>query len=637
MLLRMYLRWTERRGFKRELIDYQPGDEAGLKSATFTVTGEYAYGLLSAEAGVHRLVRISPFDSGRAPPHVVRLGLRLAGTARRRRHRDRRQGPPHRHLPVERRRRPARQRHRLGRPHHAPADRHRRVVPERAVAAPEPRLGDAGPEGAALRPQDEGATRRSWSRSAAPRGTSPSAARSAATCCTRTRWSRTTAPRSRSATSTACSTATSTCSSRRYLMKKSSGTLGEAAPTTTLTSRAGEAGALRGRWSRWASSAAASPAWSGSASSPTTSASDSTRPTRSTPRSGSPTSCRICSAKARCRRRSSRSTPRCSRAASGARPTAWPAPSRRCWRSSCRVLVARRRARHAVAHRVIAPGFHGEKRDADDRDRPHPVSRRRPAGAVGVVPGRPEQPSPVPAVVPRRVMWNAAMIATLLIFGGRTDRCRGWRCYLRGDRSSGSALQFAVQVPVVLAARAGSALRARHGVRPRAHRRAEFRAGVHQPRRRAGQRVHRHAAGEPAADGRRHRRCRTRRLLYTLPVSLFGMSVVGGGAAGDVGRRRRRRGRRGAHPAAARCRAAADRVLRRAVGDGVSRARRRHRRRAAADRPVPSTPMRVYVWGILAGSAVGLLASTLGRLYSSTYYALRDTRTPLRYASCASR
>ncbi len=62
MLLRMYLRWTERRGFTREVIDFQPGDEAGLKSATFTVAGDYAYGLLSAEAGVHRLVRISPFD-----------------------------------------------------------------------------------------------------------------------------------------------------------------------------------------------------------------------------------------------------------------------------------------------------------------------------------------------------------------------------------------------------------------------------------------------------------------------------------------------------------------------------------------------------------------------------------------------
>ncbi len=62
MLLRMYLRWTERRGFKREVMDLQPGDDAGIKSATMIVQGEYAYGLLLAEAGVHRLVRISPFD-----------------------------------------------------------------------------------------------------------------------------------------------------------------------------------------------------------------------------------------------------------------------------------------------------------------------------------------------------------------------------------------------------------------------------------------------------------------------------------------------------------------------------------------------------------------------------------------------
>ncbi|HEX7778984.1 MAG TPA: peptide chain release factor 2 [Vicinamibacterales bacterium] len=62
MLLRMYLRWIERRGFKYEIIDEQPGDEAGIKSATVTVSGDYAYGLLGAEAGVHRLVRISPFD-----------------------------------------------------------------------------------------------------------------------------------------------------------------------------------------------------------------------------------------------------------------------------------------------------------------------------------------------------------------------------------------------------------------------------------------------------------------------------------------------------------------------------------------------------------------------------------------------
>src|SRR5262245_5900499 len=62
MLLRMYMKWSERRGFKREIIDYQPGEEAGLKSVTFMLSGDYAFGLMSAEAGVHRLVRISPFD-----------------------------------------------------------------------------------------------------------------------------------------------------------------------------------------------------------------------------------------------------------------------------------------------------------------------------------------------------------------------------------------------------------------------------------------------------------------------------------------------------------------------------------------------------------------------------------------------
>lgn len=62
MLLRMYRRWAERRGFKFTLNDFQAGEEAGLKSATFTVAGDYAYGLLSGENGVHRLVRISPFD-----------------------------------------------------------------------------------------------------------------------------------------------------------------------------------------------------------------------------------------------------------------------------------------------------------------------------------------------------------------------------------------------------------------------------------------------------------------------------------------------------------------------------------------------------------------------------------------------
>ena len=62
MLLRMYIRWTERKGFKRDVMDLQPGDEAGIKSATLTIAGDYAYGMLLAEAGVHRLVRISPYD-----------------------------------------------------------------------------------------------------------------------------------------------------------------------------------------------------------------------------------------------------------------------------------------------------------------------------------------------------------------------------------------------------------------------------------------------------------------------------------------------------------------------------------------------------------------------------------------------
>jgi peptide chain release factor 2 len=62
MLLRMYVRWSERKNFKREVLDMQPGDEAGIKSATLAIYGDYAYGLLLAEAGVHRLVRISPFD-----------------------------------------------------------------------------------------------------------------------------------------------------------------------------------------------------------------------------------------------------------------------------------------------------------------------------------------------------------------------------------------------------------------------------------------------------------------------------------------------------------------------------------------------------------------------------------------------
>ncbi len=63
MLLRMYLRWTEKKGFVTKIIDTLPGDEAGIKSVSFTVEGEYAYGYAKAEIGIHRLVRISPYDA----------------------------------------------------------------------------------------------------------------------------------------------------------------------------------------------------------------------------------------------------------------------------------------------------------------------------------------------------------------------------------------------------------------------------------------------------------------------------------------------------------------------------------------------------------------------------------------------
>jgi peptide chain release factor 2 len=65
MLMRMYIRWAERNGFKVDIVELLPGEEAGIKSATLTITGQYAYGYLKGEAGVHRLVRISPFDANK--------------------------------------------------------------------------------------------------------------------------------------------------------------------------------------------------------------------------------------------------------------------------------------------------------------------------------------------------------------------------------------------------------------------------------------------------------------------------------------------------------------------------------------------------------------------------------------------
>ena len=72
MLLRMYLRWAERRGFQTEMLETSPGEEYGIKSATFTVMGENAYGILKAERGKHRLVRLSPFDRRTAATRASR-------------------------------------------------------------------------------------------------------------------------------------------------------------------------------------------------------------------------------------------------------------------------------------------------------------------------------------------------------------------------------------------------------------------------------------------------------------------------------------------------------------------------------------------------------------------------------------
>lgn len=65
ILMRMYMRWAEQKGFKLEVVDLLPGEEAGIKSVTLTISGQYAYGYLKSEAGVHRLVRISPFDANK--------------------------------------------------------------------------------------------------------------------------------------------------------------------------------------------------------------------------------------------------------------------------------------------------------------------------------------------------------------------------------------------------------------------------------------------------------------------------------------------------------------------------------------------------------------------------------------------
>jgi putative peptidoglycan lipid II flippase len=220
------------------------------------------------------------------------------------------------------------------------------------------------------------------------------------------------------------------------------------------------------------------------------------------------------------------------------------------------------------------------------------------------------------------VVWNLAMIATMVAFGRRMDMS-ALAVALAWGSVAGSGLMFLVQLPVVLriAPRMGAEMS--HHVREvvRNFLPAFFSRGVVQLSAYVDVWL---ASFLPigAVTG-----LTTAQMLYTLPVSLFGMSVSAAelpemsSALGDHGYLNRR--------LAAGLRQIAFFVVPSAVaflalGDVITALLFQTGRFSAADAK--------YVWGILAGSAVGLLAQTLGRLYSSTYYALRDTRTPLRFA-----
>ncbi len=135
MLMRLYTRWAERHGFSLEIADLQPGDGAGIKSATFEVEGEYAYGYMRAEVGIHRLVRISPYDAN-ARRHTSFASVFVFPAIDDKVEVDYQSGRfEDRHLSREQRRGPARQQDRLGRALHPYSQRHCGDLPERALAA----------------------------------------------------------------------------------------------------------------------------------------------------------------------------------------------------------------------------------------------------------------------------------------------------------------------------------------------------------------------------------------------------------------------------------------------------------------------------------------------------------------------
>jgi peptide chain release factor 2 len=153
MLLRMYLRWAERHHFQSEILDIQSGEEAGLRSVTVTLSGAYAYGYLKTEEGVHRLVRISPFDAQHRR-HTAFASVSVFPELDDSIEIDidhRRQGSARGHLPGQRRRRAARQQDGFGGPADPRAHGHRRPVSERTLPAQEPRPGREGAARAAVR------------------------------------------------------------------------------------------------------------------------------------------------------------------------------------------------------------------------------------------------------------------------------------------------------------------------------------------------------------------------------------------------------------------------------------------------------------------------------------------------------
>ncbi len=173
---------------RSQLLEESEGEQAGIKSATLQITGPNAYGWLKTEAGVHRLVRISPFDSAaRRQTSFASVWVYPVVDDT---HRDRDQPgrPEGRHLPRLRRRRPARQQDRKRHPHHPRADRHHRRLPDRPQPAPQPRHRDGDAEGARMYEAELQKREAASPPPRPPRPISAGATRSATTCWRRISW-----------------------------------------------------------------------------------------------------------------------------------------------------------------------------------------------------------------------------------------------------------------------------------------------------------------------------------------------------------------------------------------------------------------------------------------------------------------